>query len=88
MFIFIVTSHCFFVLVFRILLRQVNLLCVVGARFILVRHNIPIYSHRLLALPVSLMINTRSRAYKRAREGAEAPKSLIVVLVYREWSPS
>jgi hypothetical protein len=88
MFIFIVTSHVFFVSVFRISLQQVNLLCVVGASFILVRHNIPIYSHRLLALPAPLMIKTRSRAYKRAREGGEAPMSLIVVLVYREWSPS
>jgi hypothetical protein len=37
------------------------------------------------------MIKARSRGYKRAREGGEAPKSLIVVEVELraiEWSPN
>jgi hypothetical protein len=38
---------------------------------------VPTFSHRRLALPAPLMIKARSRGYKRAREGGEAPKSLI-----------
>jgi hypothetical protein len=37
------------------------------------------------------MIKTRSRGYKQAREGGEAPKSLIgveVELMVTKWSPS
>lgn len=32
------------------------------------RHNVPTFTHRRLALPISLMIKARSRSYKRARE--------------------
>jgi hypothetical protein len=37
------------------------------------------------------MIKARSRGYKRAREGGEAPKSLIMVEVelrVTDWSPN
>jgi hypothetical protein len=44
-------------------------------------HNVPTSSHRRLALPRPLMIKAHSRGYKLAREGGEAPKSLIVVEV-------
>jgi hypothetical protein len=53
--------------------------------------NVPTYSHRWLALPTPLMTKARIRGYKRAREGGEAPKSLIVVEVELRsirWSPS
>lgn len=39
--------------------------------------NVLTSSHRRLTLPVPMMIKTRSRVYKRAREGVEAPRSLI-----------
>jgi hypothetical protein len=53
--------------------------------------NVPTSSHRRLALRGPLMIKARSRGYKLAREGGEAPKSLIVMeaeLRVTEWSPS
>jgi hypothetical protein len=39
--------------------------------------NVPTFSHQRLALPTPLMIKARSRGYKQAREGGEAPKCLI-----------
>jgi hypothetical protein len=41
------------------------------------RQNVPTSSHWRLALPALLMIKARSRGYKQAREGGEAPNSLI-----------
>jgi hypothetical protein len=41
--------------------------------------NVPASSHRRIALPAPLPINTRRRDYKQAREGGEAPKSLCGV---------
>jgi hypothetical protein len=49
------------------------------------------FSHQRLELPAPLKIKARSRSYKRAREGGEFHKSLIVVEVelrVTEWSPS
>jgi hypothetical protein len=40
--------------------------------------NVPTSSLRRLTLPEPLLINACSRGYKWAREGGEAPKSLIV----------
>jgi hypothetical protein len=39
--------------------------------------NVPTSIQWGLALPTPLLIKTRSRGYKRAREGGEAPKSLF-----------
>jgi hypothetical protein len=39
--------------------------------------NIPTSSHRWLVLPAPLMVKTRGRGYKPAREGGEATKSLF-----------
>jgi hypothetical protein len=50
----------------------------VDVRFILVWAEYPTSSHERLALPAPLLIDTRSRGYKRAREGREAPESLVV----------
>jgi hypothetical protein len=53
--------------------------------------NVPTSSHQRLVLSGPLMIKARSRGYKLAREGGEAPKSLIVVEVelrVAEWRPS
>jgi hypothetical protein len=47
---------------------------VVGARFILVRAERPYFQSSATCV-TPLMIKTRSRDYKRAREGLEAPKS-------------
>jgi hypothetical protein len=55
------------------------------------RQNVPTSNHQRLALPAPLMVKTRSRGYKWAREGGEDTKSLIVVEVElraTEWSPS
>jgi hypothetical protein len=55
------------------------------------RQNVPTSSHRRLALPSPLMIKAHSRGYKRAREGREAPKSLIMVeveLSITNWIPN
>jgi hypothetical protein len=51
--------------------------------------NVPTSSFRWLALLAPLMINARSSDYKRAREGGEAHKSLVVEEVElraTEWS--
>jgi hypothetical protein len=40
--------------------------------------NVPTSSLRRLALPTPLLTNARSRGYKQAREGGEAPKYLVV----------
>jgi hypothetical protein len=53
--------------------------------------NVSTSRNRRLALPAPLMIKTRSRGFKRARKGGEAPTSLIgveVELRATEWSPS
>jgi hypothetical protein len=50
--------------------------------------NVPTSIHRRLTLLAPLMIKARSRCYKRARQGGEAPKSLIVVKVVTQWSYS
>jgi hypothetical protein len=53
--------------------------------------NIPTSSLRWLALLAPLLINARSRSYKWARKGGEAPKSLVVQEVELraiEWSPN
>jgi hypothetical protein len=39
--------------------------------------NVLTSNHRWLALPTPFMIKSRSRGYRQAREGGEAPKSLI-----------
>jgi hypothetical protein len=39
--------------------------------------NVPKSSHRWLVLPASLMIKARNMGYMQAREGGEAPRSLI-----------
>jgi hypothetical protein len=54
------------------------------------RQNVPTSSHWWLALLTPLMIKAHSRGYKRARDGGEAPKSLIlvVVVVVTRWNSS
>jgi hypothetical protein len=62
-----------------------------GTRFILVRAECPYIQSSAACATARLMIKARSRGYKRAREGGEAPKSLIVVEVELraiEWSPN
>jgi hypothetical protein len=51
--------------------------CSVGTRFILVWQNLPISNLRRLALLAPLLLNARSRGYKRGREDRRAPKSLM-----------
>jgi hypothetical protein len=51
--------------------------------------NVPTSSLRRLTLLAPLLINARSRGYKWARDGGEAPKSLVVEVVAlraTEWS--
>jgi hypothetical protein len=87
--------------VFRTSFQQINLLCALqapegvhGGRKIYTGSGKTSYfssSYLWLALPTPLMIKTRSTGYKRARDGREAPKSLIgveVELRATEWSPS
>jgi hypothetical protein len=54
--------------------------CVVGARFILVWHNVPTFSNQHLALPAPSMIKTRSRGTS-GRERDEKLSSLYGVEV-------
>jgi hypothetical protein len=49
------------------------------------RQNVPTSSLWRLALPPPLLINACIRGYKRAREGGEAPMSLVVEEVELRW---
>jgi hypothetical protein len=59
---------------------KLRMVCSVGTKFILVWANVPTSSLRRLALPAPLLLDARSRGYKRVtrgREGRRAPKSLM-----------
>jgi hypothetical protein len=71
--------------VFNLALTSKFVVCVPGFRWFArrgqdlywFRQNVPTSNHRRFALPAPLMIESHSRGYKQAREGGEAPKSLI-----------
>jgi hypothetical protein len=52
------------------------MVCLVGTRFILVRAEHPYFQFSVACIIDTLLLNARSRGYKRAREG-EAHKSLM-----------
>jgi hypothetical protein len=61
-----------------------------GTRFILVRAERPNIQSSTVGISTPLMINARSRSYKRVRVGGKAPKPLVVEVVElraTEWSP-
>jgi hypothetical protein len=54
---------------------MVRMVCLVGARFILVQEERPYIYSSMARATNTLLLNARSRGYKRAREGG-TPKSL------------
>jgi hypothetical protein len=66
-------------------------MCAVDAEFILVRAECPYFHSSVAYATGTIDIKARSKSYKRATEGGEAPKSLIVVEVelrVTRWCPS
>jgi hypothetical protein len=55
---------------------RIQMVCLVGARFILIRAERSTSGSQRLALPALLLLIARCRGYKRARDGG-SPKSLM-----------